>query len=137
MPTTPGAEDLKNVELETQAVEKAIDIHASVLVLMNASMSQVRPKLEECGMVHFACHAFADSKDPSKSMLQLQDWKSSPLNVRALIQTIMQACSLAYISACESATSKNLFLLEEGIHIAGGFSHGRRSPFYLGPLDYC
>jgi CHAT domain-containing protein len=72
-------------------------------------------------MVHFACHAFADSGDPSKSMLQLEDWKSNPLNVRALIQTKMKACSLAYISACETAMSKNLFLLEEGIHIAGGF----------------
>jgi CHAT domain-containing protein len=121
MPTTPGADDLPNVQLETEAVQKAVDSHGSAETMMNSTLSDVRRKLKECGMVHFACHAFADRGDLSKSMLQLEDWKSNPLNVRALIQPKLKACFLAYISACETAMSKNLFLLEEGIHIAGGF----------------
>ncbi|KAJ6004629.1 hypothetical protein N7540_012998 [Penicillium herquei] len=126
MATTPGfgsAGDL-NVEPEVATIREALSPSIDVKVLMQPDSSAVKKSISpETAIVHFACHARADDKDPSRSAIMLQDnqTKPPPFSVRTLLNLDLKSCELVYLSACESGVSKVLSLRDEGIHIAGGF----------------
>lgn len=122
MPTTPDRDSLPHAGQEVsmiQALLQSQNINTSILT--NPNRDDVLKRLKSCGLAHLACHGTADPDDPSLSKLLLQDWKSRPLNVRALLRTKEPTCKLVVLSACETAVSKDRKLLEEGIHLAGGF----------------
>ena len=122
MPTTPDCDSLPYAGKEVSMIQeilKSQNIKTSMLT--NPNRDDVLRRLKSCSLVHLACHGVADSDDPSLSKLLLQDWKSRPLNVRALLRTKEPTCKLVVLSACETAVSKDGRLVEEGIHLAGGF----------------
>lgn len=71
-------------------------------------------------MVHFACHGISDDDNPSRSYLRLPDHESNPLTVHALMRLKM-TCGFAYLSACDTASSKHPVLVDESLHLANGF----------------
>lgn len=122
MPTTPGCDSLPHVGKEVSMIQEIFESqNVKTSMLMNPNRDDVLRRLKSCSLVHLACHGIADSDDPSLSKLLLQDWKSRPLNVRALLRTKEPTCKLVVLSACETAVSKDGKLVEEGIHLAGGF----------------
>lgn len=122
MPTTPGCDSLPYVGKEVSMIQEILESqNITTSMLTNPNRDDVLRRLKSCSLVHLACHGVADSDDPSLSKLLLQDWKSRPLNVRALLRTKELACKLVVLSACETAVSKDGKLVEEGIHLAGGF----------------
>lgn len=58
------------------------------------------------------------STDPSKSRILLSDWETNPFSIVDISQKNLE---FAYISACNTATSKDFTLLDESIHIAAAF----------------
>ena len=77
--------------------------------------------LRKCTIAHLACHGEADPSDPLRSKILLQDWGPKPLRVGFIMRMEMENCQLAYLSACETAVSKDEQLAEEGLHISGAF----------------
>jgi tetratricopeptide (TPR) repeat protein len=125
MATTPGLGpdgDL-DVEPEIRAIDEALTPSFHIKRLDQPNAASVIQQLSSSTIAHFACHARANRKDPSQSVIMLQETptKPSPLSVRALLKLSLQNCNLVYLSACESGASKDLRLRDEGIHIAGGF----------------
>ncbi|KAJ6002595.1 hypothetical protein N7451_005142 [Penicillium sp. IBT 35674x] len=126
MATTPGfgPEADLNVEPEISAIKNILSPLVGVEILMQPSSSTVKAKITpETAILHIACHARADDKDPSRSAIMLQDnqTKPPPFSVRTLLNLDLKSCGLVYLSACESGVSKVLSLRDEGIHIAGAF----------------
>lgn len=122
MPTTPNCDSLPHAGKEVSIIQEFLESqNISTSVLTNPNRDDVLRRLKSCDLVHFACHGIADPDDPSLSKLLLQDWKARPLNVRALLRTKEPNCKLVVLSACETAVGKDRKLLEEGIHLAGGF----------------
>lgn len=134
MPTTPDGDSLPSVGKEVSTIQEILQSqNIKTSMLTNPNRDDVLRKLKSCSLVHLACHGVADSDDPSLSKLFLQDWKSRPLNVRALLRIKEPACKLVVLSACETAVSRDGKLAEEGIHLAGGF-HMMGVPHVVGTL---
>ena len=87
-----------------------------------SNFDDVSCHLRTCEIAHFACHGWADESDPSRSAIRLADWKEKPLNVRELMNMKIRNCQLIFLSACETAASKDLLLRDEGLHVAGTFN---------------
>ncbi|KFY68447.1 hypothetical protein V496_01069 [Pseudogymnoascus sp. VKM F-4515 (FW-2607)] len=122
MPETPDNEPLPGVSREISIVKGILEgCNVKTKILDSPNRDDVLPCLASCEVAHFACHGIVDDHDPSLSRLLLKDWKQRPLNVRALLRTKRLSCKLVFLSACESAVSKDRELREEGIHLSGGF----------------
>jgi tetratricopeptide (TPR) repeat protein len=78
--------------------------------------------LPNCKIFHFAGHGYTDTRDPSKSSLLLDDWKSEPLTVATLLETNLRKGSpfLAYLSACGTGQIKDDKSIDESIHLISG-----------------
>lgn len=125
MATTPGLGpdgDL-DVDPEINSIERALSPLFNVNILRQPDSRSVKASLSTATITHFACHARADPKDPSQSTIMFQDHQNrpSPFTVRTLLRINLKGCELVYLSACESGANRDLQLLDEGIHIAGGF----------------
>jgi len=70
--------------------------------------------LSTASIVHVACHAEQDEKDPLESVLLLDDGR---LKVSRLIKEPLPNASLIFFSACETARGSES-LPDEAIHIA-------------------
>jgi CHAT domain-containing protein len=121
MPTTSDRKPLKFAEQEISGVADKLRSSGHSTVLLKPNKTDVVRELPSCNIAHFACHGVADVKDPSRSKLLLEDWKQKPFDVRTLLRTPIRKCSLAYLSACETASNKALSLGDESLHFAGGF----------------
>jgi hypothetical protein len=77
--------------------------------------------LAGCTIAHFACHGFTDPTDPSQSRLLLHDHRTNPLTVAALAPLAFDHAQLAYLSACSTASVRDLRLLDEAIHLTSAF----------------
>ena len=118
MPETPGYEALPNASKEADEVTCTLTRYAACYSLDRPSRSQVLQGMRKASVVHFICHGISDQEDPTKSRLLLTDHARCPLDIRALHKTKFEHCALAYLSACETAITKDLALMDEGIHIA-------------------
>jgi hypothetical protein len=130
MAATPGMGPDKDldVELEIGTFDEQLKPYMNIEKLRQPDSQYVKDQLKACGIAHFACHALADWKDPSKSAILLQDCyrdnrfrDPQPFCVRTLLKLDVQECQLVYLSACETGANRDLGLRDEGIHIAGGF----------------
>ena len=74
-----------------------------------------------CTIAHIACHGETDDLDPMKSQLLFRDHGKATMSVQTLIDTQCSDCQLVYLSACESTVNQDADLLDEGIHVSGGF----------------
>jgi tetratricopeptide (TPR) repeat protein len=128
MPTTPGRGSLPNVARELDALSQLLP---SPTVLTESpdgigaaqapTRHTVASHLPDFGVVHFACHAASDPADPSRSQIFLHDWAENPFTVATLIPARLRHAQLAFLSACKTAHSGSLDLLDEGIHLTSAF----------------
>jgi hypothetical protein len=77
--------------------------------------------LPACTIAHFACHADSDASDPSRSLLLLDDYETSPLTVAALAPADHERLELTYLSACSTAFTAATELADEAIHLTSAF----------------
>jgi CHAT domain-containing protein len=76
--------------------------------------------LREHGIVHFACHGYADLNNPSASRLLLPDHTTDPLTLHAITRLKLNGAQLAYLSAC-STTETNQEQADEATHLTAAF----------------
>jgi hypothetical protein len=80
--------------------------------------ARVLTELARSRIAHFACHAEADTTDPSRSGLRLLD---APLTVSALGAQDLDSVAFAFLSACSTALNRARELLDESIHVVSAF----------------
>ncbi|MFE2489473.1 CHAT domain-containing protein [Streptomyces mirabilis] len=76
--------------------------------------------LRRHGIVHLACHGYADLRDPSASRLLLHDHAVNPLTLHAITRLDLRHARLAYLSAC-STTNTNPDQADEATHLTAAF----------------
>jgi hypothetical protein len=122
MPETVNRDSLDHAAKEASAVTLALkDYYAMLQIPLPPIKKTVLAALSSCSLAHFICHGEVDAKDPTKSLLLLSDYYKSPLDIRALMRALMTKCEFVYLSACKTAISETLPLLDEGLHVAGAF----------------
>ena len=90
-----------------------------------ASPTTVLSHLSDSSIVHFACHGTQDSQDPLESAFLLDN--EERLRVSQIMTERIPEGSLAFLSACETATGDRL-LSDETMHLAASlFFAGFRS----------
>jgi len=120
MPTTPGLGDLGHVIDEARMVERSF-ARSYRTADGTATSTLVMEKIGHCDVVHFACHGVSDRVDPSRSRLFLGDHEQNPLTVAKLGSANLTEVQLAYLSACETASSTITELLDESIDLVSAF----------------
>ena len=126
METTPGTPaGLPGVKDEVDAIKKVM--HKRILT---PAFSTGRSRRAINQAVHFACHGFSDTSNPSNNSLIFTKTNDEgkevvdPLRVRDISisnhgsRTDMQ---LAYLSACSGASIDIQALADEAVHMASGF----------------
>ena len=134
MPVTPGLPDhgeLPNVPMEVTRVRALLP--DTVLLAEPEpgepatgsanipTRANVLDQLPGCTVAHFACHGFSDPVDPSKSLLLLHDHDRYPLTVASLAPVDLGQAQLAYLSACQTALTTTVGLIDEAIHLTTAF----------------
>ena len=90
-----------------------------------ATIQCVLDRLNDTSIVHFACHGIQDAASPLDSALILSDGKLTISKMQSVLRT--SPASLAFLSACESATG-DASQPDEVIHMAAAMlSIGFRS----------
>ncbi|MEV5410337.1 CHAT domain-containing protein [Thermopolyspora sp. NPDC052614] len=127
MPDTPGvAAPLEHVAAEAELLRARLP--GPVLLVEPPpsgagtatpipTRAEVLSHLPECAITHFACHGVSDPADPSRSRLLLHDHRTEPLTVAALNAVHLDRARLAYLSACRTAFTADVRLLDESIHL--------------------
>ncbi|PHH58885.1 hypothetical protein CDD81_4182 [Ophiocordyceps australis] len=84
---------------------------------------QVLKLVQTCKIFHFAGHGQMNSKEPSKSLLLLKDWKTNPLTVGDLRDHKIEKNPpfLGFLSACSTGANETTKLSDEGIHLINAF----------------
>ncbi|GAA1961886.1 CHAT domain-containing protein [Catenulispora subtropica] len=131
MPTTAGLPhgDLPNAGVEAAQVARRLPGPVVLSGPDGSSTGQdawptaenVLSRLTNCSFAHFICHGFSHADDPSRSQLLLHDHDEDPFTVARLAAVKLRDVRLAYLSACETAATRNLELIDEAIHLAGAF----------------
>ncbi|NYH51401.1 hypothetical protein HNR06_000990 [Nocardiopsis arvandica] len=133
MPTTPGHGALPFVAAEVDKVRDRVSDAIVLTEVDTASHSagtaslavptraRVLEHLPEASIAHFACHGYTDPNDPSQSRLLLHDHAEAPLTVAELGAVRLDRARLAYLSACSTASTTTVDLLDEAIHVASAF----------------
>ncbi|MFE3906663.1 CHAT domain-containing protein [Streptomyces sp. NPDC059153] len=90
--------------------------------------ANVLAHLPHSSVVHFACHGTTDTTDPSQSRLLLDDHRVDPLTIASLTRMDLDNAQLVYLSACSTAVTPHIDLLDETVHLASacqlaGFRH--------------
>ena len=132
MPETPGLRDLPGVKTEVETIQKTLQG-----LIKDVKLHELQPvdvilkDLPLYNFVHFACHGEADPKSPFRSGLQLcgsepeksfhENTKDSMLTVETVSSINTQHSVFAFLSACCTAENASSALMDEGIHLAGGF----------------
>ncbi|GAA2344540.1 hypothetical protein SVIO_006990 [Streptomyces violaceusniger] len=113
MSRTPGQASLPGAASEANSLSRLLS--ATVLHNERATRDAVLTALPSTRIIHFACHAQADTREPTRSRLLLHDQPLTPRDLPFGLDA-----DLAYLSAC--ATSDVLFLgADEAMHVTGAF----------------
>ncbi|KQX65031.1 CHAT domain-containing protein [Streptomyces sp. Root1310] len=122
MSRTPGAGDLPNADAEARAVGRHLTNGRAPVSLVNerATRDGVLEALRHARSVHFACHAVADTQDPSACRILTHDHATRPLTVTDVAGLRLDGAHLAYLSACATSATRQ-DLVDEAVHITGAF----------------
>lgn len=112
MPETPGQPPLPAVRRELDEVRALVPAVAE-LVGPSATREQVLSSLADADWAHFACHGAQDLLRPNHGALYLYD---GPLTVAEVAERRLSDATLAFLSACQTATG-GAVLLDEAIHL--------------------
>ncbi|MGW0990851.1 CHAT domain-containing protein [Streptomyces sp. NPDC002486] len=131
MANTSGAHPLPYVRSEVENLKRRLPQH---VVLTDdpgagaehthdavATAANVFAHLADCSLAHFACHAVSDAADPSRSGLLLHGHRTTPMSVADLASASLVHARLAYLSACRTALTADLRLVDEAIHLTSAF----------------
>jgi len=117
-PSTPKAMPLPCTWEELKHIQKhAGSSVVSPLVEADATVERVLRGMKESSWVHFACHGVQDVAQPTESGLILEG--ESRLKLSDIIKLSIPHASLAFLSACQTATGAK-DLSEEAVHLAAG-----------------
>lgn len=111
-----GDDYIPSVYIEADGVKKALTSDEP-LKDSDATIANVLTRSRGAGLVHFACHGYANPSCPSGSHLVLSD---GHLTVARLAEAHPGSTWLAYLSACNAAVP-SLLLNEQPVHIASAF----------------
>jgi hypothetical protein len=135
MAKTPSHADLPFVDAEidhlTELLRKSSKINTTIV--SNPRRKELLSTIGNYQIVHFSCHGLASVKNPSESQLLLSDWETDPLTVSDLVFLNTQNSQLAYLSACNTASTKNMGLLDESINLSSAI-HLAGYPSVIGTL---
>ncbi|WP_406499838.1 CHAT domain-containing protein [Streptomyces sp. NBC_00846] len=131
MPTTPGLPGMGRLPFVADEV-RVLRRHFPQLTLLageeaalggieEPTKNSVLARLADHPIAHFSCHGASDSEQPSHSRLLLQDHESAPLTAASLTPVALDRAQLAYLSACSTAATWPVRLLDESIHLASAF----------------
>jgi CHAT domain-containing protein len=81
-----------------------------------ATPTAVFAGMEQHSWVHFACHASQNITEPTKSAFHLH---GGSLDLATITQKPLEHATLAFLSACQTATGDET-LSEEAVHLAAG-----------------
>ncbi|KAG9078681.1 hypothetical protein FRC06_008244, partial [Ceratobasidium sp. 370] len=82
----------------------------------NATREAILAGMETHDWVHLACHGSQNIADPTKSAFHLHD---GTLDLATITRKSMKGASLAFLSACQTATGDEK-LADEAVHLAAG-----------------
>ena len=117
MQKTPGCNDLPFVDTEIVDVGKLFMPVLDTVVIRDPTREKLLTMLGDHQIIHLACHGVSE-KDPSKSRLLLNDWRTNPLTVSEITSLNISGPQFAYLSACNTANLRDFQLLDESIHLA-------------------
>lgn len=117
MPETPGAEPLRGVRDEGDAVRKLLGPACTVLEGPAATRRSVGEELTRHTMAHFSCHGRQDLDDPAAGGVLLHD---GVLSVADL--TGAQRGEFAFLSACDTAVGSPT-LMDEMVTLAAALQY--------------
>ncbi|WP_344383298.1 CHAT domain-containing tetratricopeptide repeat protein [Streptomyces thermolineatus] len=122
MARTPGAGDLPRADAEAHAVRLHLARLREPVALADeeATRDNVLGALRNARSAHFACHAVADTQDPSKCRILTHDHATRPLTVTDITGLRLDGAHLAYLSACATSSTRQE-LADEAVHITGAF----------------
>jgi CHAT domain-containing protein len=135
MSTTPAHTDLPFVEMEVEELRKVFPSSIQIMTMLNSTKETVISALPNHQIVHMSCHGYSSSENPSQSMLLLEDWKVSPLTVSDLISMNIQLPQFAFLSTCDTANSKDIYVLDESINLVSAIQLAD-CPSVVGTLWY-
>lgn len=118
--TVPDAPQSPPLPGATQEAELVCERILGAAVLSTATRATVLDALREHGIVHLACHGYADLRDPSASRLLLPDHLTDPLTLHTITRLNLRHAQLAYLSAC-STTDTNQEHADEATHLTAAF----------------
>lgn len=132
MPTTPGMPGLGRLPSVPDEIRMLRGYFPDLTVLVGAgeavenasaapTKDNVLARLADHPVAHFSCHGHSDQSDPSHSRLLLQDHQRDPFTAASLGPVALDRAQLAYLSACSTAATRPLALLDESIHLASAF----------------
>lgn len=133
MPTTPGLPEGQLTFVRREAELLAARLPLPVLLSEPDPGGPVAPAaaiptkanvlayLPACKIAHFACHGESHPTDPSKSRLLLDDHQADPFTVSSLAAVNVDQAQLAYLSACNTAITRPIQLIDEAIHLTSAF----------------
>ncbi|KAF8597786.1 hypothetical protein BDV93DRAFT_562009 [Ceratobasidium sp. AG-I] len=115
--STPGLSNLPGTKDELVHIKK----HLKGLLYEQLENSQATPDsvldaMEKYECVHLACHASQNSEDSTQSCFHLHN---GTLSLERIAQRSLKNKSLAFLSACQTATGDRQ-LPDEAIHLAAG-----------------
>ncbi|KDN38314.1 hypothetical protein RSAG8_09613, partial [Rhizoctonia solani AG-8 WAC10335] len=116
--STPGKSPLPGTKTELANIKKHVrePLVYSQLDGHRATSQAVLSAMEPHAWVHFACHAYQNVQDPTKSGFLLHE---DTLYLEQIARVSFQNKGLAFLSACQTATGDDE-LPDEAIHLASG-----------------
>jgi CHAT domain-containing protein len=120
MPETPNETSLPFVEQEMQKIQDLLKAssHISTINLQSPTREEVLAIMSAQNVVHFSCHGcYSEELDPSSSKILLSDWTTNPLTVSDITSLNCQSSQFAFLSACHTAGSRDIDLLDESINL--------------------
>ncbi|GGY32352.1 CHAT domain-containing tetratricopeptide repeat protein [Streptomyces tanashiensis] len=131
MPTTPGlpslgrlpyvAEEVGVLRSHLPELTVLADQEAALDAVAEPTKASVLARLVHHPIAHFSCHGATDPHQPSLSRLLLSDHEHDPLTAASLAPVALDRAQLAYLSACNTAATRPMHLLDESIHLASAF----------------
>jgi len=118
MPKTPAQGELPFVAIEIKELNGLLSPHIETTVVDPPERVSVLSALRGHQIVHFSCHGYSSSVNPSDSRLLLRDWQITPLTVSDLTALNIQFAQFAFLSACHSASIRDFRLLSESISLS-------------------
>lgn len=131
MSTTPQRTDLRFAAEEIKRIDELLPFEKATL--HQPTKKQVIEAIQHCSIIHFACHGEMDL-NPSFSRILFTDWETDPFLVQDMNRANLgHEAQLAYLSACHAGSSKDMFLLDEAMHMTGA-CHLAGFPSVVGTL---